>query len=158
MSKQDEKYMALASHYATLSDMRSRHGSVIVLHGSIIAWGFNHERNYSRDKLIGHPMSCHAEMSALRDAIRKLKLNPQKDRATFKRMHLYVARRSSQNGYMDSKPCEHCYHKLKDIGLTRIMYSGQDESFYTMDVRSPQACTPSSGYQYQLRIQTINKI
>jgi len=100
MSKQTEKYMALASHYATLSDMRSRHGSVIVLHGSIIAWGYNHERNYSRDKLIGHPMSCHAEMSALRDAIRKLKLDPHKDRATFKRMHLYVARRSAQNGYL----------------------------------------------------------
>jgi len=149
MSKRDEKYMALASHYATLSEMKSRHGSVIVLHGSIIAWGFNHERNYSKDKIIDHPLSCHAEISALRDAIRKLKLDPHKDRSTFKRMHLYVARRSSHNEYMESKPCVHCYHTLKDIGVTRIMYSDKNESFCTMDVRIPQVCRPSAGYQYR---------
>jgi deoxycytidylate deaminase len=144
MSKQDEKYMALASHYATLSAMRSRHGSVIVLHGSIIAWGYNHERNYSRDKLIDHPVSCHAEMSALRDAIKKLKLDPIRDRSTFKRMHFYVARRSAEDGYVESKPCLHCYSKLKGIGVKRIMYSGAN-AFYTMDVRVPQECVPSSG-------------
>jgi deoxycytidylate deaminase len=152
MSKKDEQYMALASHYATLSDMRSRHGSVIVLHGSIIAWGYNHERNYSRDKIIGHPISCHAEMSALRDAIKKLKLDPVKDRATFKRMHFYIARRSAEDGYVESKPCSQCYSKLKEMGVKRIMYSGRD-SFYTMDVRMPQKCFPSSGYNYTVRIE-----
>ncbi len=152
MSKQDEKYMALASHYASLSAMRSRHGSVIVLHGSIVAWGYNHDRNYYKDKRIGHPMSCHAEMSALRDAIRKLKLDPQKDRSVFKRMHVYVARRSHQDGFMDSKPCMHCYTSLKEMGVSRIMYSGND-SFYTMDARFPQPCTPSSGYQFMLKIK-----
>jgi len=144
MSKQDEKYMALASHYATLSVMRSRHGSVIVLHGSIIAYGYNHDRNYFRDKL-GHPSSCHAEMSALRNAIRKLKLDPIKDRTTFRRMRLYVARRSAEDGYVESKPCFHCYSKLKEMGVKRIMYSGSD-CFCRMDTRVPQSCLPSSGY------------
>jgi len=146
MSKQDEKYMALASHYATLSDMRSRHGSVIVLHGSIVSWGYNHERNCFRDKL-GHPISCHAEMSALREAIRKLKLDPVKDLSTFRRMRLYVARRSAQGEYVDSKPCLQCYSKLKEMGVKRIMYSGSG-SFNKMDTRSPQSCLPSSGYNY----------
>jgi deoxycytidylate deaminase len=152
MSKQDEKYMALASHYATLSDMRSRHGSVIVLHGSIIGWGYNQPRNYSRDKLIEHPASCHAEISALRNVIKRLKLDPVKDRSTFKKMHIYIARRSAENGYVDSKPCSHCYATLTDIGVKRIMYSGRD-TFCTMDIRIPQLCMPSSGYQFKLRIE-----
>jgi deoxycytidylate deaminase len=152
MSKQDEKYMALASHYATLSDMRSRHGTVIVLHGSIIGWGYNHLRNYSRDKIIEHPISCHAEISALRDAIKRLKLDPAKDRATFRRMHFYVARRSAEDGYVDSKPCSQCYSKLKEMGVKRIMYSGRD-TFCTMDMQTPQKCEPSSGYNYTLRTE-----
>jgi deoxycytidylate deaminase len=148
MSKKDEKYMALASHYATYSDMRSHHGTVVVLHGSIIAWGYNHERNYYRDKISDHPISCHAEMCALRDAIKKLKLDPVKDRATFQRMRFYVARRSGDD-YMDSKPCSQCYSKLKEIGVKRIMYSGRD-TFCTMDVREPQLCIPSSGYKFKI--------
>jgi deoxycytidylate deaminase len=148
MSKQDEKYMALASHYATFSDMRSRHGTVVVLHGSIIAWGYNHERNCFRDKL-GHPISCHAEMSALRDAIRKLKLDPVKDKNVFKRMHFYVARRSAEDEYVESKPCSHCYSTLKDMGVKRIMYSGSD-CFCRMDTRIPQSCVHSSGYKIKL--------
>ena len=156
MSKQEEKYMALASHYATLSDMRSRHGSVIVLHGSIIAWGYNHERNCFRDKR-GHPISCHAEMSALRDAIRKLKLDPIRDRPTFTRMRLYVARRSAENGYVDSKPCAHCYHQLRSVGVKHIMYSGI-EAFYKMDTRVPQLCIPSSGYKMTQTSQTSQNV
>jgi deoxycytidylate deaminase len=145
MSKQQEKYMALASHYATFSEMRSRHGSVIVLYGAIVACGYNHERTSFRDKW-GHPISCHAEMSALREAIKKLKLDPVKDRTTFTRMRVYVARRSADDGYMDSKPCLHCYSKLKEFGIKRIMYSGMD-CFKTMDTRTPQFCEPSSGYK-----------
>ena len=145
MSKQDEKYMALALHYATFSDMKSRHGSVVVLHGTIIAWGYNHERNCFRDKL-GYNISCHAEMSALRDAIRKLKLDPVKDRSTFKRMRFYVARRSAEDGYVNSKPCLQCFSSLRDMGVKRIIYSDRD-CFCTMDTRIPQCCVPSSGYK-----------
>ena len=148
MSKQDEKYMALASHYATLSEMRTHHGSVIVLHGTVIGWGYNHSRNYSRDKLIEHPISCHAEISALRNVVKRLKLDPVKDRSTFKKMRVYIARRSIDNDYIDSKPCSHCYHTLTDMGVKHIIYSCVD-SFCTMGPNSPTC--PSSGYKGTLR-------
>lgn len=137
--------MALASHYATLSKMRTHHGSVIVLHGSVIAWGYNREHTCVHDRL-GNPISCHAEMSALRVAIQKLKLDHVKDRTVFSKMRVYIARRSAEDSYVESKPCFHCYHQLKDFGIKRIMYSGVD-GFYRMDTRSPQTCVPSSGYK-----------
>lgn len=151
MSKEDEKYMALASHYATFSRMRTRHGSVIVLHGSVIAWGYNREHTCIHDRL-GNPISCHAEMSALRDAIQKLKLKLYhvKDRTVFSKMRIYVARRSAEDTYAESKPCLHCYHQLKDLGVKRIMYSGIN-CFCIMDTRNPQSCVPSSGYKIIMR-------
>lgn len=149
MSKQDEKYMALATHYASLSNMRTHHGSVIVLHGSVMGTGFNHTRNYSRDKLIEHPISCHAEISALRNVVKRLKLDTLKDRSTFKKMRVYIARRSVDGEYIESKPCSHCYHTLTELGVKHIIYSGVD-SFCTMDIHRAQ-CTPSSGYKSTLR-------
>jgi len=143
MSKQDEKYMALASHYATLSEMRSHHGSVIVLHGAVMGWGYNHTRNYSRDKLIDHPMSCHAEISALRNIVKRLKLDPVKDRHIFRKMHVYIARRGLNDVYIDSKPCSQCFDTLTDLGVKHIMYSGIN-TFCNTDVRD---CRPSSGYK-----------
>jgi len=154
MSKQDEKYMALASHYASLSNMRTHHGSVIVLHGSVIGTGFNHTRNYSRDHLIEHPISCHAEISALRTVVKRLKLDPLKDRSTFKKMRVYIARRSAEDEYIESKPCTQCFDTLTELGVKHIMYSGID-SFCTMDIRN-QDCRPSSGYKSVFRPKKHN--
>jgi len=45
-----------------------RHGCVAVLNGRIIGRGYNHHRSHSNDGFVHNCVTCHAEMSALRQA------------------------------------------------------------------------------------------
>ena len=143
MSKKDEKRMALASYYASLSNMRCHHGCVIILNGNVIAHGYNNLRNYSKDHLIDD-VSCHAEISALRNALKRLKLNPNRDKTVIHRMKLYVARIGTNGCFLDSKPCLQCYVTLKNAGVTNIIYSNS-YCLNKMDIREDHGCKSSSG-------------
>ena len=70
LSKQEEKFVANASYYASLSPMQNRHGCIVVVNGQEVSSGYNNYRNYSRDKMISGCLSCHAEISAVRNAIK----------------------------------------------------------------------------------------
>jgi len=41
-------------------------------------------------------------------------------------MVLYVARHASLNGHSDSRPCYHCYQKIKEFGIKKIVYTTRD--------------------------------
>ena len=103
LSKQEEKFIATASHYATLSPMLNHHGCVVVVNGQTVGSGYNNYRNYSRDKIISDCLSCHAEISAVRNAI-KMEHNKRKQEAMLKKMKLYVVRLNEKGKYiLDTK-------------------------------------------------------
>ena len=133
LSKQEEKYIASASHYATLSPMQNHHGCIVVVNGQPVGSGYNNYRNYSRDKIISDCLSCHAEISAVRNAI-KMEHNNRKRDAMLKKMKLYVVRLNDQGKYMDSKPCYNCHCRLRSLGVRNVIYSTGDD-FISMDLR-----------------------
>ena len=139
LSVKDEKFIALATYYASLSSMYFHHGCVISLKGNCIAHGFNHERTYSKDRVIENCVSCHAEMSALRTALKRCK------RSQVNKLKVYVVRISG-NSIVNSKPCEQCYLTLKKHGIKKIIYS-QENDFASSNFKEDTfVCMPSSGY------------
>jgi tRNA(Arg) A34 adenosine deaminase TadA len=142
LSRQEEKFIASASYYATLSPMNNHHGCIVVLNGQEIGAGYNNYRNYSRDKIISDCLSCHAEISAVRNAI---KAEPNQRR--IKKMKVYVVRLSDQGKYLDSKPCYNCHCRMHSLGIRNVIYSTGDD-FVSMDLRRHRSGNVSTGYRY----------
>ena len=74
LSNKEEQFIAKASGYAQKSTMYNRHSCIVVLNGVEIANGHNSKRNYSRDGYMDKCYSCHAELSALRNAVKRTKV------------------------------------------------------------------------------------
>lgn len=148
LSKQEEKFIAYASHYATLSPMQNHHGCVVVVNGQTVGSGYNNYRNYSRDKIISGCLSCHAEISAVRNAI-KMEHCKRKQDAMLKKMKVYVVRLNEQGKYMDSKPCRDCHCRLSSLGVRSVVYSTCDD-FICMDLRRHRYnnTNVSTGYRF----------
>jgi deoxycytidylate deaminase len=66
-----ERFLEMAQICAEQSTMHYRHGCIAVLHGKVMAKGYNSQRNYSKDKVISNCCSCHAEVDAIRNAIKQ---------------------------------------------------------------------------------------
>ena len=70
ISKKDEKFVSLAIDECMHSTMLMKHGCVVVQNNRVVSKGHNSLRNQFRDNFIGTSCSCHAEMHALRAALR----------------------------------------------------------------------------------------
>ncbi len=65
----DEKFANIAYEEALKSDLLSKHGSVAVQNGKVIARGHNSSRCYSNDGLLKNSCSTHAEVDVLRQIL-----------------------------------------------------------------------------------------
>lgn len=70
VTKKDMNFINVAFELATKSDMLMKHGCVIVRNNKIIGKGYNSLRTQFNDNFIGESCSCHAEMHALREAVK----------------------------------------------------------------------------------------
>jgi deoxycytidylate deaminase len=127
----DEKFIELAGQYANKSSMFSRHGCVLVSQGKVVSYGVNQLRNYSRDHLI-HGCSCHAEMDAIRNAIKKKVFVKHVPKLT-----IYIVRFNRNKTYLDARPCVLCYHLISSYKIKSIVYTidGKIERIKTSDYR-----------------------
>ncbi len=128
----DYIYLNEAVKSALKSNMRSKHGCVIVKNGKIISRGYNRSlginkyqnRNYSNTRTINQGRySIHAEQDALRNSDPK-KLEGAK---------LYVIRigHGERNPFfMNSFPCQRCSHIINKFcekhGLKQVIYSTEE--------------------------------
>lgn len=64
----------LAYNEAFKSPCNRRHGCVITSAGKVIGSGYNVYRTTSSDTLVKNCTSCHAEISAIRSAVKRNKL------------------------------------------------------------------------------------
>lgn len=92
--------MDRALKLAALSDMRQRHGAVLVSGGRIVSVGINVLRNEPRGWIPYANISTHAEVACTAGLIVPTGT-------------LYVARLSPGGSIMNSKPCEYCLKYLE---------------------------------------------
>lgn len=117
LSRKDERFLNIAINLAKSSNAgRYRHGAVIVKGGRILSTGINKVRNHpdvlSNREEIKNESHIHAEV----DAIKKL--------SNLEGAKIYVAR-INKNGTSTglSRPCESCYDKIVEVGITKIVYT-----------------------------------
>jgi tRNA(Arg) A34 adenosine deaminase TadA len=69
MSNKTLKFLNEASNEAQYSQLLMKHGCVVVKNGKIIGRGYNYHRTKTSDGFMNcNSCSCHAEISALRNA------------------------------------------------------------------------------------------
>lgn len=71
LSKKDFGFINSALDASKKSTMLMKHGCVVVENNSIIGTGHNSYRTRFGDKFMKESCSCHAEMHALREAMKK---------------------------------------------------------------------------------------
>ncbi len=74
ISIHDESFISLACEIANHSEMLQRHGCVAVVNGKVVGTGCNNYRNYSKDGMLSNCCSCHAEIAAMRCALKRSKV------------------------------------------------------------------------------------
>lgn len=72
LSHQDEQFIQAALDEAQQSPCNMKHGAIAVASGKIIGRGYNHYRSQSRDGIIQHSCTCHAEMAAIRQVLHSI--------------------------------------------------------------------------------------
>lgn len=126
LHRKEFEYLYQAVQISFKSNMRSKHGCIIVKNGKIISSGYNHylgmNRSHQREeqgKGIGK-YSIHAEEHALRN------VDPNKLAGA----SLYVIRWGNNRKdplIMDSKPCSKCQKRIMKCmdkyGLKNVYYS-----------------------------------
>jgi deoxycytidylate deaminase len=126
----DERFISLAGECALKSTIFSRHGCILVVHGKPVSYGYNQLRNYSSDGII-QGFSCHAEMDALRNAVKRKVFLKRLPKST-----MYITRLNRNGHYFDSKPCHLCYSQMLHYGIHRVVYTqenGEVESVRLQD-------------------------
>jgi len=144
----DEKFIELAGRCAAQSTLLSRHGCVLVVHGKPVSYGVNHTRNYSHDRII-QGYSCHAEMDALRNAIKRKVFDKRLPKSI-----MYSARVTRDRHFFDARPCELCYRQMLHYGICRIVYTMDTGEIETvrLDAYTSRYTTKGSAFMKSLTI------
>lgn len=130
----DMRYFEAAHREAEKSDFPRFHvGCVVVYKGSIIASAHNSnksdpkQKKYNRYRHFNHTTktcvnhSGHAEMIALKKVT-----YPIAQQIDWKEVKLYVVRIAPglPGGMGLSKPCPSCEHRIRELGIRNIYYTG----------------------------------
>lgn len=118
LSKKQKAYMNVARFLASKSDLRHRHGAVVVKSGRVLGIGYNKSRNHPSVVNEGrHRMDCgyHAEAVAIRDA------GDNSKGAT-----IFVARINRQGDDLLSKPCGYCQELIQESGIKNVLWTNSN--------------------------------
>ena len=100
LSKKDLSWLSVARAFAEESELRKKHGAIVVRGGSVVGTGYNKHRNdpaYLPEDVVREHTSYHAEEIAIRQAGENTK------GAT-----IYVARVNNNGEDRNSQPCLPC--------------------------------------------------
>lgn len=117
LSRKDRGMLNRAIELARTSDCRHRHGAVLVDGGRVLSFGVNSNKN--DPMIVGDELlekSVHAEIAALR-----------RHKGPLHNATIYVARVGRRDTPLMSKPCKNCQKALKDAGVTKVVYTVDNE-------------------------------
>ena len=129
LTKSHKAYFKVAKAIAELSDFhRVSVGCVAVYGHKIISSGCNSSKTHPAQKKLNiyrfdvdTPATIHAEVSALLPLISRKDIN-------FSDVSLYVYREYKNGNPAISRPCPSCMALIRQLGIRKIYYSG-DNSF-----------------------------
>ena len=106
------KFFKIAKKLAAKSDVKQKHGAVLVKGNQILGLGFN--RNKTSVRRSNHPYAhIHSECDALGSAL------PFETIGTT----MYIYRETKDGALANSRPCIYCMQALKLAGVRKICYT-----------------------------------
>jgi deoxycytidylate deaminase len=115
LSNQEKRFLNIAIKAAGSSDMKKKHGAVVVKSGRVLAIGTNKFRNHpaqTASDRIQDECSVHAEIDAI-------------SRCDPRGASLYVARVNNSGDVRYSRPCKRCELKLQQAGIKKVVWSSE---------------------------------
>lgn len=126
LTRKQQAYLNRAAKLAQASQVRQRHGAIVVKGGSVLSLGVNSYTNdpnmfpidYLNSEKIPHSargklISVHAEVAAMR------RVSPQQLKGAI----VYVARVSKTGLTGNSAPCSHCTQQLLAAGVKKVIFT-----------------------------------
>lgn len=113
LSNRDRSFLSLAMELSLNSDMKQKHGAVIVRRGRVLAQGWNVLKNDPNNMSAEHIKlfcSVHAEGMAIARCKKAVGAT------------IYVARNKSGKA-RHSKPCDACEQAIISAGIARVVYT-----------------------------------
>lgn len=118
LSNTQKAYLNVARYLAQKSDLKHKHGAVVVKSGRVLGTGFNKRRNYPNVIPDGkHREQCHLHAEA--SAIREAGMNARGGT-------IFVARISRSGGDLLSKPCDNCQKLIDESGIKNVVFTKSD--------------------------------
>lgn len=112
-SRSATRFMERAASLAGISQMRHKHGALLVTNGNIRAVGVNVKQNDPKPWVPYDYLSTHAEVNALSQTQHQLITGT-----------LYVARVNREGNLMPSMPCDNCLgYMMKWTNLRKVIHS-----------------------------------
>jgi deoxycytidylate deaminase len=103
--------LRLAISAAGASEMKQRHGAVVVRGGRVLSIGINKLKNDPEHVQEYNKCSVHAEA----DALYRVKIPAGST--------VYVARINNAGETRLSRPCSNCYSLMKSLGVSKVIYT-----------------------------------
>ena len=98
---------------ALKSEMNFNHGAVLIYRGRIIGKGRNTYTNSSYNE----KSSVHAEISAIKDGLKKISCDE------LKKCELVIIRVNKAGECLNSKPCHNCEQFIRKYCIKKVFYS-----------------------------------
>tara|TARA_B100000989_G_scaffold297850_1_gene284975 strand:- start:2699 stop:3154 length:456 start_codon:yes stop_codon:yes gene_type:complete len=132
----DERFLSFAIDEANKSELRAKIGCIAVVSGKIVARGYNTYQTHSKDGLIHHVCSCHAEVSVLRKCLK------QNIRG---KINLYIIRVTNNGDLACSAPCLQCTKIMKKFNIKFITYIAKNGDTVKERFHEYDTCYRTSG-------------
>lgn len=130
-TNKEKRFFSMAEAMAQLATYkRYKVGCVIVYHNKIISTGCNKDISHPLQKKYDFyrnipdksPHKLHAEVDAIKHVI-----NLDID---WSKVSIYVYRKMRCKAYGMARPCNSCMRLIKDLGIHKVYYTGNDEYQY----------------------------
>lgn len=124
-------WLDIATRQASQADGHFKVGAVIVRGGRVLASEYNRVRN--DPAVIDTGWSIHAEAAALSASAR----------CTVANATLYVARLTPGGRTALARPCPSCAQAAQQAGISRVVFTGDDNLIYRWNLTRAQLLDPS---------------
>lgn len=122
LSKKDLSWLSVARAFAKESELKMKHGAIVVRGGSLMGTGYNKHRNnpaFLAEDIVRENTTYHAEAVAIRSAGDNCRGGV-----------IYIARVNRQGEDRNSRPCVYCRILIEEVGIKKIVYTTEGEVQY----------------------------
>lgn len=122
LSKKDLSWLSVARAFAEESELKMKHGAIVVRGGSLMGTGYNKHRNdpaFLPEDIVRENTTYHAESVAIRSAGDNCRGGV-----------IYIARVNRQGEDRNSRPCVYCRILIEEVGIKKIVYTTEGEVQY----------------------------